>query len=376
MEETENTNKKTKRNTKKLLFLIFAGAVSLGLLIIGGFQLIEFSDSTAFCGVLCHKVMYPEYTTYNASPHSRVACAECHVGSGASYLVSSKVSGLPMVWATLIGNYEKPIPTPVKNLRPARETCEQCHRPERFAGDVIRTHTTFATDENNTVTKDLRVLRVGGGESDAAKDIHWHIAAKVWYLPVDDARQDFAWVGVENANGLTEYVDPANTDKITPENVQKNGRLMDCIDCHNRATHIFQSPEQLVDQKMAQGKIDPTLPYIKRESLSVLNPPSTSLEETYQKIEAIRLYYRTNYPKIYATKAADVTNAINQLKEVARLTIFTEMKVNSSTYVDNAGHQTSPGCFRCHGKLLATSGETTGNAIDANCELCHYFELK
>ena len=143
------SSERHKRHREKLLFLMFGGAIGIILLVMGGYQLIEFSDSTAFCGRLCHEVMYPEYTTYQDSPHSRVLCSECHVGSGAGYLVKSKLSGVPQILAVATGSYERPIPTPVKNLRPARETCEQCHRPERFAGDLIRVHTTYQEDEAN-----------------------------------------------------------------------------------------------------------------------------------------------------------------------------------------------------------------------------------
>ena len=159
----------------RLIFLMLAGAAGIILLVIGGYQLVQFTDSTAFCGRLCHTVMYPEYTAYQASPHSRVLCVQCHVGPGASYLVKSKISGIPLIFATVFGTYDRPIPTPVKSLRPARDTCEQCHRPERFAGDVVIQHTTYATDEANTPTVDTRVMRVGGGEASVAQDIHWHI---------------------------------------------------------------------------------------------------------------------------------------------------------------------------------------------------------
>ena len=38
-------------------------------------------------------VMEPEYTAYQFSPHARVGCVQCHIGSGASYFVKSKLSG-------------------------------------------------------------------------------------------------------------------------------------------------------------------------------------------------------------------------------------------------------------------------------------------
>ncbi len=371
----ECTNRSRKRRNK-LFFLMGSGATSILLLVIGGYQLMEFTDSTAFCGRLCHNVMYPEYTAYQASPHSRVACAECHVGSGAGYLVKSKVSGMPMIFATLTGRYERPIPTPVENLRPARETCEQCHRPEKFSGDLVRVRTSYQSDESNTERVDTRVLKVGGGESGVARDIHWHIAAKLWYLALDDARQEIGWVGVEGADGgLTEYIDPARAAEVNPERISAEKRLMDCIDCHNRATHVFQSPSSLIDGLLYQGKIDKTLPYIKREAFNALDPSSGSLKEALDKVAAISEFYRVSYPEVYTAKKAAIDDAVRELGEVARLTTFPEMKIDWRTYVNNAGHQESPGCLRCHGKLQATSGVEKGKVVNADCDSCHYFRL-
>lgn len=346
------------------------------MLVIGGYQLVEFTDSTAFCGQLCHGVMYPEYTAYQASPHSRVLCSECHVGSGAGYLVRSKLSGIPQIIAVTTSSYPRPIPTPVKNLRPARETCEQCHRPERFAGDLVRVHTTYATDEANTERVDIRVLRVGGGEFEVARDIHWHISAEVWYLPLDEKRQEIGWVGVEDSNGeLTEYIDPDKATDITPQLIEDEKRLMDCMDCHNRATHIFRSPEELIDIALAQGKIDKSLPFIKREGLEALDPPNPSLAQAIVEVEAVKEFYHTSYPQVYEDKEGVIDEAIEELKEIARLTTFPYMKVTWKTYPDNIAHQEAPGCFRCHGKLVATDDDQEGEVIDAGCASCHYFEL-
>ena len=362
---------------KKLIFLMFAGAVGIILLVVGGYQLVEFTDSTAFCGRLCHQVMYPEYTVYQASPHSRVLCSECHVGSGAGYLVKSKISGIPQIIAVLSGDYERPISTPVENLRPARETCEQCHRPERFAGDLVRVHTTYAIDEANTEQVDTRVLRVGGGETEVARDIHWHIAAMVWYLALDEQRQEIGWVGVEDSQGeLIQYIDSDKAADITPQRIEEEKRLMDCMDCHNRATHIYRSPEELIDMALARGKIDKSLPFIKREGLNALDPPNPSLAQAIATVEDIKEFYRTSYPQIYQEKEPAIDEAIKELKEIARLTIFPDMKVSWKTYPDNIAHQESPGCFRCHGKLVATTGDQKSEVIDAVCNSCHYFELQ
>lgn len=355
----------------KLYFLIGAGALSLVFLVLGGLQLLEFTDSTPFCGELCHTVMYPEYTTYQASPHSRVACSDCHVGPGTDYFVRSKISGVPWIFVTIAGNYHRPIPTPVENLRPARDTCEQCHRPERFAGDLVRVHTTYQSDEANTQRVDTRVLRVGGGQAELAKDIHWHIAANVYYLPVDEKRQEITWIGVENSDGtLTEYADPARTTPLTSDMTEKI-RLMDCVDCHNRATHIFRSPDELIDSALLDGRIA-DLPFIKREALKALGTVNFSLDEAYSKVDALKDFYKSSYPDVYAQNGADIDRSIEALKEVARLTTFTEMNVSWKTHIDNSAHQESPGCFRCHGKLTAVEGSNKGQVIDDRCDSCHY----
>lgn len=373
---TEETSHNHRRHRDKILFLMFAGAIGIISLVISGYQLIEFTDSTAFCGRLCHKVMYPEYTAYQDSPHSRVLCSDCHVGPGAGYLVKSKISGIPLIFATILGTYDRPIPTPVENLRPARETCEQCHRPEKFSGDLVTVHTTYLTDEMNTQKVDTRILRVGGGESEVAQGIHWHVAANVWYLPMDHARQEIGWVGVEGKDGLTEYIDPKKAADINPQRIKNEKRLMDCVDCHNRATHIFRSPEELIDTALTLGKVDSSLPFIKREAVRALDPPNSSLAEAIIKVEAIKDFYKTSYPQIYAEKEATIDKAIDEFKEVARLTTFSDMKVTWKTYTSNAGHQESLGCFRCHGKLVTTTGDQQGKAIEADCNLCHYSEIQ
>ncbi len=94
--------------------------------------------------------MEPEHTAYQNSPHARVKCVDCHVGSGAGWYVRSKLSGAYQVYAVLANVYPRPIPTPIKNLRPARETCEQCHWPSHFSGQKEVINTYFKSDEQNT----------------------------------------------------------------------------------------------------------------------------------------------------------------------------------------------------------------------------------
>jgi len=298
-----------------------------------------------------------------------VSCVSCHIGSGESWLARSKISGTKQIFAVLLDTYNRPIPSPVEELRPARETCEVCHWPQKFSGDVVRTRSRFADDEANTRQNVTLILKVGGAGPAEASGIHWHVAAQLWYLPLDEKRQEIAWVGVEGAGGdLTEYFDPSQKDNITPQMIEKGKRLMDCIDCHNRATHIFRSPADLIDTALAQGTIDPGLPYIKREGLKALVPPSASLSEALNRVESIGGFYRASYPQLYDEKKEALARSLDGLKEVARLTTFPEMGVTWQTHSDNVGHPSGPGCFRCHGKLAEPA---SGKSISIACDNCH-----
>ena len=131
--------------------------------------------------------------TYLHSPHARVACAECHIGKGASWYVRSKLSGTYQVYATLADKYPRPIPTPVKNLRPAQETCEECHWPKKFVGNLEHTFYYFLSDETNTPFTVRMLLNVGGGDPTHGPvgGIHWHmnVGNKIEYIATDEARQ-------------------------------------------------------------------------------------------------------------------------------------------------------------------------------------------
>jgi hypothetical protein len=355
------------------MFFLAAGVLEIILLAIGGYRLFGWMESPQFCGELCHTVMKPQYTVYQISPHAHVDCVACHVGPGAAWLVKSKLSGLPQIFAVFFNTYERPIPSPVQNLRPARETCEECHWPSKFSGDMVRVFNHYKEDEDNTEEIKTLVYKVGGGTGDTATGIHWHVTAKAWYLPLDEERREIGWVGVENSDGsLQEYVLPNKASVVSQERIQKEKRLMDCVDCHNRATHIFRSPTELIDQALAEGKIDSDLPYIKREGNEALKSPGDSLDQAISKVRAIEAFYETSYPDVYEQKRDAIGKAIAHLEEVAKVTTFPEMEVNWTTHTNQMGHQESPGCFRCHGKLVATTTPHMDEVIDADCTLCHY----
>jgi hypothetical protein len=242
-----------------------------------------------------------------------------------------------------------------------------------FIGDIVDVDTTYLTDERNTEKSASRILRVGGGElSQVASDIHWHIAAELWYFAVDEKRQEIVWVGVEDQDiGFEEYIDPQEAGNINYDQLENEKRLFDCIDCHNRATHIFYSVEELVDIAISSGRIDRTIPFIKKEALEVLDPINASLSEAYTKIDALNAYYMNAYPDVYSEKEEEIAAALKELELIAKYTTFPHMMVTPETYIDNSGHEKWPGCFRCHGKLIHADGDEAGKVITSRCDLCH-----
>ncbi len=346
-------------------FFVIAGFVELILLGFGGLEAVEFTDSTTFCSA-CHTPMQGEITTHQASPHANVACTSCHVGPGTSYLVKSKLTGIPLVVATIFNTFDRPIKTPVHSLRPARETCEQCHWPQKFTQDRVLVKTHYAADAANTESSHTLVFKMGGGA--ATEGVHWHIASELWYIPLDAQRQLIDYVRVQGSDGsVREWVDPKGALDIKSPAAMDKLRFFDCVDCHNRATHIFYSPDELIDGAIARGDIDGSLRYVKREGLKALDPALPSLNDAYARADALSDFYRTNYPDVYAEKQPQIDNAVATLKTLARQSIFPEIKVTSETHADNLSHE---GCFRCHGKLVL-SGADPSKPLDNSCTLCH-----
>jgi nitrate/TMAO reductase-like tetraheme cytochrome c subunit len=341
---------------------------------VGSYKAYEFTDSVQFCGQLCHSVMHPEFTAYQASPHARVACVECHVGSGASWYVKSKLSGARQVYYTAMGTFPRPIPTPVQNLRPAPQTCEQCHWPKKFWGAQLKVFAHYGSDEQNTPRVIRMLIKTGGGDpslGQAGEGIHWHmnIANKITYYATDEQRQTIPWVRLENAKGeVTEYVTKDNAPK--PEQIEKaSKRQMDCIDCHNRPTHIYVAPDLSVDRSISGHSIDPSLPFIKQQGVQVLTAEYKTTDEAERKIsDDINKFYREKYPQIASGKAESLKGAVAELQRIYRTTIFPDMKVNWKTHPNNIGHFYFPGCFRCHdGNHVSKDGKV----ISKDCNSCH-----
>jgi nitrate/TMAO reductase-like tetraheme cytochrome c subunit len=355
----------TRPRDRRLLGWFLAGSVCFLLIsALGSYQTYHFTESVQFCGQACHGVMKPEYVTYLHSPHARVACAECHIGKGANWYVRSKLSGTYQVYATLADKYPRPIPTPVKNLRPAQETCEECHWPQKFVGNLEHTFYSFLSDETNTPFTVRMLLKVGGGDPTHGPvgGIHWHmnVGFKIEYLASDEARQKIPFVRVtELSQGVvTEYRSPKFTNAVEEASL----RRMDCMDCHNRPAHRYQTPNSAVSLAMALGRIDTGLPFVKSNAVYVLTQPYTNSTQALQTI-ATRLSDRyPNAPRLRPT--------IGAVQQIYTNNFFPEMKASWKDYPDNIGHKDWPGCFRCHDGLhKSADGKRTIKADD--CNACH-----
>jgi hypothetical protein len=333
---------------------------------------VEYMDSPQFCGQVCHTVMKPEFSAYQDSAHSRVACVQCHIGPGASWFARSKVSGIRQVFAVSFHTYSRPIPSPVQNLRPARDTCEQCHWPEKFHGDKIRRVVEYSEDEKNTESVTTLQVHVGGGSErlGIAQGIHWHmnVANEVEYIATDEKRQVIPWVRVKDHTGaVREYV----ADGATPDQLAKGERRrMDCMDCHNRPAHpMAPTPERAVNERMASGEIPPTLPFVRREAVKALKAGYASQEAAGDAIaRVLREFYRAQASDVYMSRRQDVEKAVNATTDIYRRSVFPEMNVQFGTYPNNIGHMDFPGCFRCHDDNHKTKD---GRKIGQDCDSCH-----
>ena len=353
-----------------LFFVAVMTAINVPIFAVASYRGTVYMESTKFCGQTCHQVMQPEYAAYERSPHARVPCVDCHIGPGAPWFVRSKLSGSYQVLAVTFNLYPRPIPTPIHNLRPARETCEQCHWPERFSGDKLVIKSKFADDEKNSETKDVLLVHIGGRNPDSKLvGIHGRHLGWVTYLAADTKRQEILWVSYRNADGTTtEY---ASTDTPPKPELLANGerRTMDCMDCHNRPTHTFDLPENAVDREMGAGRISPGLPFIHKEAIDLLKHHyRTRLEAETEIPDALREYYRKNYFAVYNSQRAQIEAAAKGIVYIYDGNVFPEMNVTWGTYPNNLGHNDFPGCFRCHD---GNHKSKAGGEITQDCNACH-----
>ncbi len=365
-------NQKSHRNATFIFILGTAVFVIVGA--VGSYQGYHYTDSVTFCGRTCHSVMKPEYTAYQNSPHARVACVECHVGPGADWFARSKLSGLYQVYATLADKYPRPIPTPIENLRPARETCEQCHWPEKFFGAQQRQFDHYTYDSANTHWPINMLIKTGGGDPSTgrASGIHWHmyIGNKIEYIARDERRLDIPWVKATDlqTGEVTIY---RNTDDPPDKEIiqQSIPRVLDCMDCHNRPSHIYHPPDHAADDMIATGKIDTTLPYIKKVAVEAMSEEYETEEKALAGIaDNIMRYYESAYPAVTKNESDKLGRATKAAQGAFTGNVFPEMNVSWEKYPDHRGHFYSVGCMRCHG---GNHTSDDGKTVVSDCHTCH-----
>jgi hypothetical protein len=355
-----------------LTLLAVATLLNVAILSTAAYQSVEYMDSTAFCGTACHSVMAPEYAAYVGSSHSRVNCVECHIGPGAPWFVRSKLSGVRQVFAVTFNTHSRPIPSPVKHLRPARETCETCHWPQRFSSDKLVVRTKYQDDEKNTPLTSVLLLKIGGKSARGQTGIHGrHLddASRIRYVATDGRRQVIPQVSYLDDSGKTvDYV--SSEMKTTPEQLAKGEhRAMDCMDCHNRPTHVFELPERAVDKAIAGGAISAELPFAKKKAVELLRTEYADGASAAQRIVAgFTEYYRKQQPESYARHRTLVETSAQQVNAIYQRNVFPGMKVTWGSYPNNLGHEDFLGCFRCHDDNHKSAD---GRAISQDCGACH-----
>ena len=340
----------------------------------GSFEAYHLTESVAFCGTLCHKVMEPEYTAYQNSSHANVACVECHVGSGTSWYVKSKLSGLHQVYAVATKTYPTPIPTPLHDLRPARETCEKCHWPQKFYSRKLRSNKYYLADSLNSEWDIILQMKTGPEYSDLGftEGIHWHINpdVNIEYISENDKREVITYV---------KYTDKSTGDTIifkNPDNIVSDStiaasttRTMDCIDCHNRPSHNYKSPPVYFDKAMLTNEVSQSIPFIKRTAMGILRNTFTDKDTAFMQIrDGIVNYYKSDFSDYYEKNSALIDHAVAALQKAYSQNTFAAMKVSYDVYPNHVGHLEVEGCFRCHNDAFTSEN---GEKITKDCNLCH-----
>lgn len=359
--------------THQAAILVFMVGTIIVLIMtaIGCYKAYNYTESVRFCGVTCHGIMKPEYMTHNDSPHARVKCVDCHVGSGAGWYVHYKMAGTRMVYKAINGTYARPIPAPVETLRPASETCEQCHWPGKSFSAIQLNKTYYADDPSQTPPWKINMLMHTGGGPNGGTGIHAHMyyGNDIYYVPEDAKRQKITWIKTINKQGkATIYMtDDSPYQKVDPP--ANKIRKMDCIDCHNRPTHRFGAPDVLMNQAIVRGDISPSIPMIKSKGVDVLGKTYSSTSDAVGQIRSSLVdYYSKKQAAYYAGHQDDIEKAIGNIILLYEQNFFPEMKSRWDAYPDNSQHMISLGCFRCHDDAHKAK---TGEVISRNCTLCH-----
>lgn len=352
---------------RRIIFSFAGGGVLfLVLSAFGSYQTYHYSESNQFCGEVCHKAMAPEFVTYKRGSHARVDCVECHIGSGAEWFVKAKINGVHQLISYALDNYNRPIETPLTNLRPAPEICERCHWPEKFHGNIEINYEHFLSDKNNTPYTARMLMHVNTRTPGSPLGgIHWHVSdtERVEYYATDPKRQEIPWMRVTNLKDGTSRV--FRTDEFKGEPPADKIRVMDCMDCHNRPAHVFPTANEMVEKAMADGTLSRKLPNIKRVAVQAMT--ESGIKTSAEAPQKIADFMRGKYnDRAYAV---ELPGAIATVQSLYATSIFPERKADWRVYPNNIGHKDWPGCFRCHDDKHKTAQGQTVRSSD--CNSCH-----
>ena len=364
-------NDPAQRRVAVLVFcLTMANIVIVSL---GAYRGVEYMDSVGFCGQACHTPMKPELVAHQQGPHARITCVACHVAPGARSFVRSKLAGTRRLLAVSRGNYSRPIVAAPEDLVASHDTCEKCHSPAQFRGDLTKRIPAYEDGEKNTESITTVRLHVGGTDRmGRTTGIHWHADPDtvVEYIATDDQRQTIPWVRVtDRKNGAREYT----VGTAPPDQLQGERRRMECTDCHNRPSHaIPPTPERAVDNAIARGEIPAMLPFVRREAVKALTSSYPSEQSAVDGISrSLREFYKAQQAAGVGDEDTEIGRAVLAAQNIYRRSVFPEMKVTFGTYANNIGHIDAPGCFRCHtDEHVAKDGKKIGQ----DCETCHAIE--
>lgn len=362
-----------KRSHRRTVFLFLTlSVVNLAIFSLVIYEAYHFTESDFFCGAICHTVMDPEYAAYQRSPHAKVGCVSCHIGSGAEWYVKAKLSGLRQVKAVIDGSYSTPIPAPVEHLRPAQDTCEECHWPEKFHGKKVKQFISYTNDGQDDPEVTEIALHIGGRNpvTDNFEGIHWHVSnnVKVEYESLDDKRTSIGKIKVTKPSGVTEEYSLEGEEASAGR-----WRTMDCVDCHNRPTHVYDDLEKKIDFGLYAKKVDPAIEGIREDSMTVLQKEYASRDEAKEQIveTLLGLQAERHGPDFVAENEEKLIASGAYLLDMYMANVWPKMEVTWGTYKEHNGHQYEDegyGCFRCHDDEHQTE---FGKTISQSCDLCH-----
>ncbi len=360
---------------KNILLIVVLTSINFAVFSVAAYEGYHYMDSPEFCGLVCHEIMLPEYTVSQTSPHSNVACVGCHIGPGVSGLVKAKVSGLRQLKGVIVGDYQSPIPVPVHNLPPAEATCEKCHSPLTYTGTKNKKFVSFSNDDQSEPDEETDLELYVGGYNPATEmqeGIHWHNmdGLKIEYISLNDQRTQIGKVKATKPDG-TVVVYEYESDEDANES--HGWRTMDCTDCHNRAAHIYDELDEVVDFGLLSKKLDPEIEGLREDSMTVLQKEYSTKDAADGAIEAdLLILQKERHGEEFVTEKREaLLTAANFLRVTYARNIWPTVGTSWGQYKSHLGHKYEDegfGCFRCHDEEHESA---EGDIIAQDCDLCH-----